>query len=81
MKADQALTKLSTLALKNRRRGLAINLPRAEQTLRGTLLQRYVTCGNIRRTTTLADGSATRKSRTRGSPTSRFSTTQNTLAN
>src|SRR5271165_3608861 len=45
MKADRALAKLSTLALENRRRGLAINLPRAELTLRGSLLQRYVTCG------------------------------------
>jgi hypothetical protein len=45
MKADGALANLSTLALENRRRGLAVNLPRAELTLRGTLLQRYVTCG------------------------------------
>jgi hypothetical protein len=45
MKADRVLAKLSTLALENRRRVLAMNLPRAEQTLRGTLLQRYVTCG------------------------------------
>lgn len=39
------MAKISTLALENRRRGLAANLPRAELTLRGTLLQRYVTCG------------------------------------
>ena len=45
MKADHALSKLSTVALENRRHVLAMNLPRAEQTLRGTLMERYVTCG------------------------------------
>jgi hypothetical protein len=45
MKADRALANLSTVALEHRRHVLALKLPRAEQTLRGTLLQRYVTCG------------------------------------
>lgn len=46
MKASRALTKLSDLALQQRRRGLAKMLPPPEETLRGSLLKRYVTCGN-----------------------------------
>lgn len=46
MKASRSLAKLSTLALQQRRRGLAKLLPPAEETLRGSLLERYVTCGN-----------------------------------
>jgi hypothetical protein len=45
MKADRAFARLSNLALENRRRVLARNLPQAEQTLRGSLLERYVVCG------------------------------------
>jgi len=33
------------MAIENRRRVLAMKLPPAEQTLRGSLLERYVTCG------------------------------------
>lgn len=46
MKASRALTKLSNLALQRRRRGLANMLPPPEETLRGSLVERYVTCGN-----------------------------------
>lgn len=46
MKASNSLAKLSTLALEQRRQGLAKLLPAAEQTLRGSLIERYVTCGN-----------------------------------
>jgi hypothetical protein len=46
MKASSSLAKLSTLALQQRRQGLAKLLPPAEQTLRGSLIKRYVTCGN-----------------------------------
>lgn len=46
MKASRALTKLSGLALEQRRRGLAKMLPPAEETLRGSLVERYLTCGN-----------------------------------
>lgn len=46
MKASKALAKLSDLALQRRRRGLAQLLPPAEETLRGSLVERYVTCGN-----------------------------------
>ena len=46
MKASRALVKLSDLALQQRRRGLAKMLPPAEETLRGSLIERYVTCGN-----------------------------------
>ncbi len=38
--------RLSTLALRKRRQGLARLLPRVEETLRGSLIQRYLTCGN-----------------------------------
>ncbi len=40
------LRRLSTLALRKRRQGLARLLPRVEETLRGSLIQRYLTCGN-----------------------------------
>jgi hypothetical protein len=46
MKASRALTRLSDLALQQRRRGLARLLPPAEEILRGSLIERYVTCGN-----------------------------------
>ena len=40
------LTKISTLALRNRREGLAKLLPPLQETLRGSLMERYLTCGN-----------------------------------
>lgn len=40
------MLKLSDLALQRRRRGLAQMLPPAEETLRGSLVERYLTCGN-----------------------------------
>jgi len=43
---ERSLTKISTLALQQRRRGLARRLPPAEETLRRSLLRRYVTCGH-----------------------------------
>jgi Family of unknown function (DUF6788) len=46
MNASRALTKLSDLALQQRRRGLAKLLPPVEEVLRGSLVERYVTCGN-----------------------------------
>ncbi len=46
MKASSGLARLSLLALQQRRQGLAKLLPPAEQTLRGSLVERYVTCGN-----------------------------------
>ncbi len=41
-----ALDKLPVLALQQRRQGLAKLLPPVEQVLRGSLLERYVRCGN-----------------------------------
>jgi len=46
MKASKELARISTLALQQRRRGLARMLPVTEETLRGSLIERYVTCGN-----------------------------------
>jgi len=46
MKERGGLTKLSTLALQQRRQGLAKLLPPVQETLRGSLIERYVTCGN-----------------------------------
>ena len=46
MKVREPLSKISTLALQQRRRGLVKTLPPLEETLRGSLLERYVTCGN-----------------------------------
>lgn len=39
------LSKLSTLALRNRREGLAKVLPPLGEVLRGSLMERYLTCG------------------------------------
>lgn len=39
------LTKLSTLALRNRREGLTKLLPPLGEVLRGSLMERYLTCG------------------------------------
>ena len=46
MKEIESLSKISTLALQQRRRGLVKTLPPLQDTLRGSLLERYVTCGN-----------------------------------
>lgn len=46
MKASKELRKISDLALRSRRHGLVKLLPPAEQILRGSLVERYVTCGN-----------------------------------
>ena len=39
------LSKVSTLALRNRRAGLAKLLPPLQEILRGSLMERYLTCG------------------------------------
>jgi len=46
MKERNALGKVPVLALQQRRQGLAKLLPPAEETLRGSLVERYVSCGN-----------------------------------
>ena len=46
MKASSGIKRLSRLALQQRRRGLARLLPPVEETLRGSLVERYLTCGN-----------------------------------
>ena len=46
MKERENLSKLSALALQQRRKGLVRLLPALDETLRGSLLERYVTCGN-----------------------------------
>jgi len=46
MKASTELARLSELALRQRRQGLATQLPPVTETLRGSLVERYVTCGN-----------------------------------
>jgi len=46
MKESNRLQKISTLALRKRRQGLARLLPPVEETLRGSLFERYLTCGN-----------------------------------
>ena len=48
MKASRGLKRLSTLALRQRRQGLAKRLPPVEETLRGSMVERYMTCGNHR---------------------------------
>ena len=45
MKEREGIAKLSALALQRRRQGLAKRLPPLEEILRGTLLERCVTCG------------------------------------
>lgn len=45
MKASNELSRLSELALRQRRQGLA-KLPPVAGILRGSLMERYVTCGN-----------------------------------
>ena len=46
MKERSSLKRLPTLALQQRRRGLARQLPPVGETLRGSLFERYLTCGN-----------------------------------
>jgi hypothetical protein len=46
VKASSGLKRLSELALRQRRHGLAQQLPPATEILRGSLVERYVTCGN-----------------------------------
>lgn len=46
MKASRGLGRLSKLALRQRRQGLAKLLPAVTDILRGSLVERYVTCGN-----------------------------------
>ena len=46
MKESEPLSRISALALQQRRRGLVKTLPPLEETLRGSLFDRYVTCGN-----------------------------------
>ncbi|HWF45364.1 MAG TPA: DUF6788 family protein [Bryobacteraceae bacterium] len=45
MKASSELSRLSVLALRQRRQGLT-RLPPVAEILRGSLMERYVTCGN-----------------------------------
>ncbi len=47
MKERNPLKKLSTLALRKRRQGLARLLPPVGETLRGSLIERYLTCGHL----------------------------------
>ena len=46
MKASRGLSRISELALRKRRQGLAKLLPPVTEILRGSLVERYVTCGN-----------------------------------
>jgi hypothetical protein len=46
MAERERLTKLSDLALRNRREGLTRVLPPLGEVLRGSLMERYLTCGN-----------------------------------
>ena len=46
MKAREGLARLSLLALQKRREGLVKLLPPVAETLRGSLIERYLTCGN-----------------------------------
>jgi hypothetical protein len=46
MKAGSELSRISELALRQRKQGLAKLLPSVTEILRGSLVERYVTCGN-----------------------------------
>jgi len=46
MKASIGLSRIPELALRKRRQGLAKLLPPVTEILRGSLVERYVTCGN-----------------------------------
>ena len=45
MKERENLSKLSILALRRRKEGLLKRIPPLAETLRGSLLERYMTCG------------------------------------
>jgi hypothetical protein len=46
MKASEGLSRVPELALRKRKQGLAKLLPPVTEILRGSLVERYVTCGN-----------------------------------
>ena len=46
MEVRENLSRLSTLALRSRRQGLTKVLPPLGEVLRGSLMERYMTCGN-----------------------------------
>ena len=46
VKASEGLSRVPDLALRQRRQGLAKLLPPVTDILRGSLVERYVTCGN-----------------------------------
>lgn len=46
MEVRENLSRLSTLALRKRREGFTKLLPPLEEVLRGSLMERYLTCGN-----------------------------------
>jgi hypothetical protein len=46
VKASSGLGRLPELALRERRKGLAQQMPPVTEIMRGSLLERYVTCGN-----------------------------------
>jgi len=46
MKESRELRTISDVALRERRKRVAKRLPSAEDILRGSLVERYVTCGN-----------------------------------
>lgn len=46
MGEKENLSRPSTLALRNRRQGLTQRLPPLTEVLRGSLMERYLTCGN-----------------------------------
>lgn len=46
MAVRENIARLSTLALQQRRRGLTQLLPPLSEVLRGSLMERYLTCGN-----------------------------------
>jgi Family of unknown function (DUF6788) len=46
MAVRENLSRLSTLALQQRRQGLTQLLPPLSEVLRGSLMERYLTCGN-----------------------------------
>ena len=47
MKESNRLQKISTLALRKRRQGLARLLPPVEETLRGSLIERYFAVSSV----------------------------------
>lgn len=47
MRERENLSKISTLALRRRLEGLQKLVPPLSETLRGSLIERYLTCGNL----------------------------------